>query len=108
MREYGTVNNKLTLPVICRDAEDNVISQPDLILERWKDYFCKILNIPEAIDIQTIIRERTNNKPQIPLQSYNEICFIINNLKLNKVAGSDNIPPELLKHGGRTLKKKTT
>jgi len=27
-------------------------------------------------------------------------------LKLNKTAGSDNTPPELLKHGGRTLKQK--
>ena len=34
-----------TLPIIYKDAEDNVISQPDLILERWKDYFCKILNV---------------------------------------------------------------
>ena len=74
------------LPIICNDAKDNVISQPDLILERWKDYFHKFLNISEAIDIQNIIRERTNNEPQIPLPSYNEICFIINNLKLNKAA----------------------
>jgi len=85
----------VTLPIICKDAEDNIISQPDLILERWKDYFCKILNISEAIDTQTIMRERTNNQPQIPLPPYNEICLIINNLKLNKAAGSDNIPPEL-------------
>jgi len=96
---------QVTLPVICKDAEDNVISQPDLILERWKDYFCKILNISEAIDIQTTTRERTNNQPQIPPPSYNEISFIINNLKPNKAAGFDNIPPELLKHGGSALKK---
>ena len=83
-----------------------VISQPDLILERWKDYFSKIINISEAINIQTIIRECTNNQPKIPLQSYNEICFIISNLKPNKAAGSDNIPPELFEHGGRTLKQK--
>jgi sorting nexin-29 len=31
---------------------------------------------------------------------------LINNLKLNKAAGSDNISPELLKQGGRTLKQK--
>ena len=47
---------QVSLPVICRDAEVNVISQPDLILKRWKDYFCNILNISEAIDIKTIIR----------------------------------------------------
>jgi hypothetical protein len=27
-------------------------------------------------------------------------------MKLNKAAGSDNTPPELLKHRGRTLKQK--
>jgi sorting nexin-29 len=71
-----------------------------------ENYFCKILNISESIDIHTIIWECTNNQPQIPLLSYNEICFIINNLKLNEAAGSDKIPPELLKHGGRTLQQK--
>jgi len=54
---------QVTLSIICKDAEDNVISQPDLILERWKDYFCKILNASEAINIQTIIRVCTNNQP---------------------------------------------
>ena len=97
---------EVTLPVICKDAEGNVISQSNLILERWKNYFCKILNISESIDIHTIIWECTNNQPQIPLPSYNEICFIINNLKLNEAAGSDKIPPLMLKHGGRTLEQK--
>ena len=99
---------EVTLPIICKDAEDNVISQLDRILARWKVYFCKMFNISEATDIQDIkcIREDTNNPSQIPLPSYNEICFIINKLKLNKAAGSDNRPSELLKHGGRTLRQK--
>ena len=69
----GTRNyiQQITLQKICKDAEDNVISQPDLILERWKDYFCKILNISEGIDIKIIIREGTNDQPQIPLPLYN-------------------------------------
>ena len=82
---------EVTLPIICKDAEDNAISQTDLILTRWKDYFCKILNTSEATDIQNIIKECTNNQSQIPLPSYNEICSIINKLKLNKADGSDNI-----------------
>jgi len=57
---------------------------------------CKTLNKPEVIDIKNIIKECTNNQYQIPVPSYNEICSIINKLKLNKTAGSDNIPPELL------------
>ena len=94
------------LPTICKDAEDNVISQTDLILARWKNYFCKILNTSEATDIQDILKECTNIQSQIPLPSYNEICSIINNLKLNKAAGSDSIPPELFKYGGGTPKQK--
>jgi len=58
---------QVTLPIICKDAEDNIVSQTDLILARWKDYFCKILNISEAIDMQNIIKECTNNQSQIPL-----------------------------------------
>jgi len=100
------VKQQIILPIICKDAEDNVISQTDLILARSKDHFCKILSTLEAIDIQNIVKECTNNHSQIPLPSYNEICSIINKLKLNKATGSDNMPPELLNHEGRTLKQK--
>jgi hypothetical protein len=37
---------------------------------------------------------------------YNEICTIINKVKSNKAAGSDNIHQELINNGGRTLKQK--
>jgi hypothetical protein len=65
-----------------------------------------MFNTSEAADVQNIIKEDAKNPSQIPLPSYNKICFIINKLKLNKAAGSDNIPPELLKHGGRSLRQK--
>jgi hypothetical protein len=50
--------------------------------------------------------ERTDNYGEVEPPAYNEICSIINKLKTNKVAGTDNIPGELIKHGGRTLKQK--
>jgi hypothetical protein len=65
-----------------------------------------MFNTSKATDIQNIIKEDTNLPSQIPLTSRNAICFIINKMKLNKVAGSNNIPPELLKHRGRTLRQK--
>jgi hypothetical protein len=34
--------HQVTLHVICKDAENNVISQSDRILARWKDYFCEM------------------------------------------------------------------
>jgi hypothetical protein len=53
-------------------------------------------NTSEAVDIQNILKERTNNQSEFPLSSYNEICSIINKLKLNKAAGSGNIPQNCL------------
>ena len=47
-----------------------------------------------------------HNHQVVPPPSFNEICYVINNLKINKAAGSDNICPELIKYGGRTLKQK--
>jgi hypothetical protein len=94
--EIRNFKQKITLPITCKDAEGNDTSQSDQIPARWKDYFCEMFNKSEATDIQNTIREYTNNPSQIPLQSHNTICFIINKLKLNKAAGSDNIPPELL------------
>jgi hypothetical protein len=35
---------QVTLPIICKDPENNVISQSDQILARWKDYFCEMFN----------------------------------------------------------------
>jgi hypothetical protein len=54
---------------------------------------------------QILIEEIINDNQEVNTPSYNEIYYIINNLKTNKAAGSDNIPPELIKNGGRTLRK---
>ena len=43
---------------------------------------------------------------EISPPSYNEVCSIINKLKSNKAGGTDNILPELIKQGGRTLKQR--
>ena len=52
------------------------------------------------------MHERTDNHDEFAPPTYNEICTIINKLKTNKAAGTDNITGELIKHGGRTLKQK--
>ena len=45
---------------------------------------------------------KTDNHDEIAPPAYNETCMIINKLKTNKAAGTDNITGELIKHGGRT------
>jgi hypothetical protein len=42
------------------------------------------------------VEEIIKDNPEFDTPSYSEICYIINNIKTNKAAGLDNIPPELI------------
>jgi hypothetical protein len=81
-------------------------SQIDYVLTRWEEHFQNLLSVPTAPERLQLTSERTDNHDEVALPSYNEICSIINKLKTNKAAGTDNIPGKLIKHGGRTLKQK--
>ena len=73
-----------------------------------EEYFCTILNsdIDELSSNLRIQSTTTDNQTdtEILSPSYSEVCSIINKLKSNKAGGTDNIIPELIKQGGRTLK----
>ncbi|PSN45867.1 hypothetical protein C0J52_19674 [Blattella germanica] len=97
-----------SIPTICKDADGNILTHSEQVLTRWKEYFCEVLNDFENnndFSSQAICgdKHKSDNEDVQP-PSFNEINYIINNLKGNKAAGSDNIPGELFKHGGRTLK----
>jgi hypothetical protein len=76
------------------------------VLYRWKDYFQNLLSVSTTLERQQQTSGSNDNHDEIPPPTYNEICTIINKLKTNKAAGTDNIIGELVKYGGRTLKKK--
>ena len=80
------------------------------ILNRWKDYFCTILNTDTdvSLDKHRLQLALTDNQSNIVIQAltYREVCSIINKLKCNKAGRTDNIIPELIKYGGRTLRQR--
>ena len=92
------------LSTTCKDTSGNTISQIDEVLARWKEYFQNLLSAPTAPERLQQTSERTDNHDEISPPTFNEICTIINKLKTNKAAGTDNITGELIKYGGRTLK----
>ena len=98
------------LPYMCKDENNTVITQMNQILNRWKDYFCTILNLDIDDSFSNRRVQPTTSDNQIDVEtsppSYNEACSIINKLKSNKAGGMDNIIPELIKQGGRTLKQR--
>ena len=72
------------------------ISQIDEVLARWKEYFQNLLSVSIIPERQQQISERTDNHDESAPPIYNEICTIINKLKTNKAAGTDNITGELI------------
>jgi hypothetical protein len=97
---------QITLPTTRKDSSGNTISQTDDVLERWKEYFQNLFSIPIVPERPQLIREGIEDHEELAPPTYNEICSIINKLKRNKAAGTDNIQGELIKHGGRTLTQK--
>ena len=98
--------NQVILPTICRDEEGNILSQNELVLNRWKDYFINVFNSTLLVEPQPLVYRNGNEQQEIEPPTYNEVCHIINNLKVNKASGSDGISPELIRYGGRTLKQR--
>jgi hypothetical protein len=52
------------------------------------------------------ITESLSENLGVSSRKFNVVYTIINKLKSNRADGTDNIPPELIKNGGRTLKYK--
>jgi hypothetical protein len=75
-------------------------------MARQKEHFSNILNPITTSSSLNLTTEHTDSHDEVELPTYNEICSMINKLQPNKAAGTDNIPAELIKYGGRTLKQK--
>jgi hypothetical protein len=76
------------------------------VLKRWKEYFSNILKPPTVTYRINLTNMHISNEDEIEPPIYNEICSVINKLKIKKATGTDNIPTELIRYGGRTLKRK--
>ena len=98
-------------PTMCKDSEGNIQSEISSVLNRWREYFSNVFKesqIEGDNQAANTVNEERISEPEIGSETptYNEICQIIRKLKTNKAPGPDNIPPELINHGGRTLNKK--
>ena len=110
MRLKNLKQQNIRPPLMCKDENSTVITQTNQILNRWKDYFRTILNLDtdNSFSNHRVQPVTSDNQTEVEIQppSYNEVCSITNKLKSNKAGGTDNIIPELVKQGGRTLKQR--
>jgi hypothetical protein len=97
---------QLVLPILCKDKSGNILSEHGDILQRWKQYFSDLQNMNARF--KELIPENTvlNNVEEVPPPTYYAVSQEIKKLKTHKAAGLDNIPAELIKQGGRELKRR--
>ena len=70
-------------------------------MARWRKYFSQLFNGHGVKDVGQA--EIHTAEPLVPEPSASEVELAIDKLKSHKSPGSDQIPPELIKAGGRTI-----
>jgi hypothetical protein len=81
--------------------ENGDLVDPPIILNRWKYYFSRLLNVHNVSDVRQI--EVHMAEPLVPGPSHLEVEIAIAKLKKYKSPGSDHIQAELIQAGSKIL-----
>jgi hypothetical protein len=90
---------------LIKDENSDLLADSRSTLNRWKNYFCQLLNVRGVNDVrQTEIHKA---EPSVPEPSSFECETAIEKLKRYKSPGTDQIPAELIQVGDNALHSKT-
>jgi hypothetical protein len=87
---------------IVKDDKGDLVADSHSILARWRNYFSQLLNVHGADDVRQA--EVHTAEPLVLEPSAFEVDVAIEKLKRHKSPGTDQIPAELIKAGGRTVR----
>jgi hypothetical protein len=90
---------------IIQDENDNLIADPQNVLNRWKNFFNQVLNVHGVHDVRQM--DIHTAEPLVTEPSHVEVEIAIGKLKSYKFPGTVQIPAELVKAGGETLYSET-
>jgi hypothetical protein len=85
-----------------KDEKGDLFADSHSIMARYRNYFSQILNIHGVSDVQQA--EINTAEPLVPEPSALEVESDIEKLKSHKSSGIDQIPAELIKADGRTIR----
>jgi hypothetical protein len=85
---------------LAKDERGDLLADPHKILNRWKNYFCQLLNVHGAGGVRQT--EMHTAEPFVPMPSISEVEVGIGKLKRYKYPSVDQIPAELIQAGGET------
>jgi hypothetical protein len=86
---------------LVKDERSDVLAEPHNILNRWKNYFCQLLNVHGAGGVRQ--NEMHTAEPYVPEPSSSVAEVAIGKLKRYKSPGVDQISAELIQAGGEKL-----
>jgi hypothetical protein len=84
---------------IIKDENGNLLTDPQNILNGWKNFFNQLLNIHGVHDVRQM--DIHTAEPLVPEPSLVEVEIAIGKLKSYKSRGTDRIQAELNKAGGK-------
>jgi hypothetical protein len=87
---------------LVKDERGDLLADPHKILNRWKNYFCELLNVHGVGGVRQT--EIHTDEPFVPQPSASEVEVAVVKLKSYKSPGVDQIPAELIQVGGETLR----
>jgi hypothetical protein len=77
-----------------KDESGDLPADPHKILNRWKNYFCELLNVHGVDGVRQT--EMHKAEPVVPQPSASEVAVTIAKLKRNKSRGVNQIPAEMI------------
>jgi hypothetical protein len=83
------------------DENGNLLTDPQNVLNRWKNFFNQVLNVHGVHDVRQMDIHMA--EPLIPKPSLVEVEIVIGKLKSYKSSDTDQILAKLIKAGGETL-----
>jgi len=87
---------------IVKDDKGDLVTDSHNILASWRNHFSQLFNVYGVSDVRQT--EVHTAEPLVPEPSTFEFEMFIEKLKRHKSPGIDQIPKELIKAGGRTIR----
>ena len=100
-------NQKKTMIIL--DKDDKPIAEHEAVMKRWTEYCNELYNYPIKTNVKLNHNEANKAEADTSLPILeSEVEHAIKSLKDGKTPGPDNIPSELIKHGGENIQKLST
>ena len=94
-------NDKKETACSVKDVNNNIITEPEEVMERWREYFEELLNVGEGDrSIQEECFDDVNFEEDYEVITLDEVRAAIHQMKKGKAVGEDGIPVELLDAAG--------